>query len=415
MTINHDEHEMDFGIFVMPERYPWDNWTLSYKRIKERAQLYERLNFDEIWYGEHHSGAYENVPNPAIMIANIAAITDHIKLATGAVQTPWRDPFFTAENLAFLDQITEGRIIAGLGGSGIPSDQQLFSPNDFDPDTYREKMNESVEAVELFLNAEEPVSYDGEFFQYDNRIVQVPPYQEEMPIGVPGMASLNSYEKSGLNGYWPLSPYLTPLQVENNPSAFSLKDHANTIVESAKEAGRDPKEARKNWRVLRHVYVAETKEEAIEDVRAGAEQGYDYLKGLGLGPLVKRDEEMHDEDLTIEWMIENIPWIIGSPIDCIKQIKALYDEVGGFGGLMLSQRDWMPTYKKRRSLELFAQEVMPAFKDRVGPRDWILEQLKYEEPEPDEDVFGIENSVPRWEFWDPVPGNKYSAGEYEFE
>lgn len=412
-TIELEEHDMQFGVFSMPERWPWDNWTLSFDRVKEEAKLYDKLGLDEIWYGEHHSGGYENIPYPEMLVANVAPITDDITLATGAVATPYHDPFEVAERLAFLDQLTKGRFIAGLGGSGIPSDQWLFSPNDFDSDTYRRKMNESLEIIRTYLHAEEPTSYDGEFWQYENRLTQIPPYSGDLEIGVPGMSSMNSYTVSGREGFIGLSPMFTPPTMESNPDFPSLRDMGQKLVETAEQAGRDPKEARKEWRIAREVYVAESKEQALEDIRAGAEQTYDYLKGLGLGPLMKSDSEMDDEDVTLEWMIENVPWIIGSPEDCIKQIKALHDEVGGFGGLLFVEHDWVPSHKWERSVELLAREVIPAFKSNRGPRDWVLEQLNYSSPEPESDVFKLENSTPRFSSWEPTPGNEYSRGELD--
>jgi limonene 1,2-monooxygenase len=404
-----DEHEMKFGMFSMPERWPWDNWSLSFDRIAEEAKLYDKLGYDEIWYGEHHSGGYENIPAPEMLIANIAPETDDINLATGAVATPIHDPFLVATRLAFLDQLTKGRLICGLGGASFPSDQIMFSVND---DTMRDEMAEAFDIIETYLNAEEPTSYEGEYWQYEDRIVQVPPYQDDLQFAMPGLSTLNSYETSGREGYIGLTPEFSPPRMENNPHVPSLLDMARALEQSAESAGRDPKEARKNWRIVREVYVAESKEEAIKDIRAGAEQTYDYLKGVGLGDLMKTDLNMSDGDVTIEWMIENVPWIIGSPEDCIKQIKALYEEVGGFGGLLFTEHDWVPSYKWERSVELFAREVMPAFQDNNGPRDWVLDQVNYSSPEPGDDVFKIENSTPRFQAWSPPVDNEYGKGDF---
>ena len=52
----------------MPEPFPWSNWTLSYDLKLEEMALADRLGYDEVWVGEHHTGAYENIPAPDIFL-----------------------------------------------------------------------------------------------------------------------------------------------------------------------------------------------------------------------------------------------------------------------------------------------------------------------------------------------------------
>ena len=379
-------YNLDFGIFTMPEHPPWENWTLSYDRDVEEAVLAEKLGFSEYWIGEHHTGSYENVPVPEYMIAKISAVTDRIRLGPGTVNLPYHDPFLVAERLAFLDQLTKGRVIYGYGGGGLPSDMEMFS---IDGDDQRAMIAEAIDIIQTYTAAEEPTSYDGEYWSYDDRIVQVPPYQESPEEAIAGLTRTRSYEMAAEQDMGALSVYFTPIEAANNPNAPTLKDHGAAMDETAERVGLDPEKVRNEWRIVRECYVADSKEQALEDIRAGVEQSYDYLIQLGLGALMKKDEEMPDEELTLEWMAENIPWIIGSPEDCIKQIKALYDEVGGFGTLVLNSRDWVPTDKHERSMELFAREVMPAFKSNLGPREWHKRDVGYASPEPDENVFEI--------------------------
>jgi limonene 1,2-monooxygenase len=74
-----------FGLFLMPEPFPWSNWTLSYDLKLEEMALADRLGYDEVWVGEHHTGAYENIPAPDIFIAKASAVTHRIGLGTGMV------------------------------------------------------------------------------------------------------------------------------------------------------------------------------------------------------------------------------------------------------------------------------------------------------------------------------------------
>ena len=52
---------MHFGLFVMPEPFPWSNWTLSYDLKLEEIVKAEQLTYDEVWVEEHHTGADESI------------------------------------------------------------------------------------------------------------------------------------------------------------------------------------------------------------------------------------------------------------------------------------------------------------------------------------------------------------------
>ena len=62
---------MKFGLFLMPEPFPWSNWTLSYDLKLEEIAYAERFGYDEVWVGEHHTGAYENIPAPDIFMSMV--------------------------------------------------------------------------------------------------------------------------------------------------------------------------------------------------------------------------------------------------------------------------------------------------------------------------------------------------------
>jgi limonene 1,2-monooxygenase len=87
---------MRFGLFLMPEPFPWSNWTLSYDLKLKEIVVAERFGYDEVWIGEHHTGAYENIPAPDIFIAKASALTHHIGLGTGTINLPYHDPFMVA-------------------------------------------------------------------------------------------------------------------------------------------------------------------------------------------------------------------------------------------------------------------------------------------------------------------------------
>lgn len=354
---------MRFGLFAMPEHPPEENWNLSYDRDIDDIVYAEKLGFEEYWIGEHRTGGYENVPAPELLIAKASALTSRIRLGTGTINLPYQDPFLVAERMAFLDHLTHGRLEYGFGGGGLPSDRALFNlaAEEATPMT-----NESLEIIWELLTAEGPVSYDGTYWKFENRRLQVPPYQEVPPFAIAGLTGTHNFARCGERGWKPLSVYFTPLTIpaETSVGVPDLHAHAEAIITAAETANRDPQVARDLWRISREVYVADDKNQALNDIRRGVNRSYAYLLGLGLGALMKKDQTMPDAELTFEWMVEEIPWIIGSPEDCTRQINELNEDLGGFGVLLINSRDWVTTDKWNRSLELFARYVTPNFTKR---------------------------------------------------
>jgi len=78
--------------------------------------------------------------------------------------------------------------------------------------------------------------------------------------------------------------------------------------------------------------------------------------------IFKTDKSMTDEEVTIDYMIENL-WIVGSPEDVTRQIKGLYDFVGGFGILLVMGHEWKPLDKWQNSMNLLVNEVIPKLSD----------------------------------------------------
>ena len=80
-------------------------------------------------------------------------------------------------------------------------------------------------------------------------------------------------------------------------------------------------------------------------------------------------------------MADNVQWIVGNPQECVDAIHKLYEEVGGFGTLMINNRDWVLRDQKLRSLELFGRYVMPRVEGlEVGTTE--LRQLGRDFPAP---------------------------------
>ena len=77
---------------------------------------------------------------------------------------------------------------------------------------------------------------------------------------------------------------------------------------------------------------------------------------------LKMEEAMPDSAITLDYLCDNV-WLVGSPETVARKIRALYDEIGGFGGLLIGATDWPDASIWDRSMRLFATDVAPRIAD----------------------------------------------------
>ncbi len=107
---------MDVGILLIFQNY--QGRTSDVEMVREQirvAELAEPLGFDSLWPPEHHFTDYSACPDNVQFLSYMAAKTSRIQLGTGAVIVPWNDPLRVVEKIVFLDHLSGGRAVLGLG------------------------------------------------------------------------------------------------------------------------------------------------------------------------------------------------------------------------------------------------------------------------------------------------------------
>ncbi len=136
----------------------WGYWgQLPPPNLIEATQEAERLGYDSVWTSEAWgSDAF----GP---LAYLAGHTERIKLGTAVVQLAARTPTATAMHVLTLDHLSGGRVILGLGVSGPQVVEGWYGQPSNRP---LARTREYVEIIRRALAREEPVEFDGEFFQH---------------------------------------------------------------------------------------------------------------------------------------------------------------------------------------------------------------------------------------------------------
>ncbi|MFN8540005.1 MAG: LLM class flavin-dependent oxidoreductase [Thermomicrobiales bacterium] len=358
---------MQLGYFTMPLHPPGSDIGLTMAADLEQIVALERFGYAEAWIGEHFTSVWENVPCPDLLIAQVLAKTERIKVGTGVSCLPNHNPLMLAQRIAQLDQMARGRFMWGVGSGGFPGDFELF-----DIDTARLEQRgltrEILDAVLTLWDDPKPGLVEHPRWRY-----RVPEPQSDIGLELHLRPYQRPHPPIGVAGIGPRSDMLTlagerdwiPMSI-NIVTPQTLKAHWVTYAESAAKAGRTVDRA--IWRISRDVYIGETPEQARRDVLDGV-LGRDwrdyFLPLLKKGNLLmapKLDQSMTDEEVTLEYLCENI-WIVGDVEEVTRKLRNLYTEVGGFGTLLVIGHEWNPDDKWRRSMELLATEVAPRLGD----------------------------------------------------
>ena len=165
-----------FGVFFAPFHALGPNPTLALQ-----------YDFDEAWFGEHHSGGYELIGNPELFIAAAAERTRNIRLGTGVTSLPYHHPWLVADRWVLLDHLTRGRVIFGAGPGALPTDAHIMG---IDPVEQRRMMEESLEVILALFRGDEPVTRETDWFTVRDARLQMRPYTHPHPeVAVAAMVS----------------------------------------------------------------------------------------------------------------------------------------------------------------------------------------------------------------------------------
>ncbi len=357
---------MKLGLFLMPTVSPEKSLYDATQTALEMIRYADELEYAEAWIGEHYTAAWEPIPSPDLVIAQALQQTKNIKLAAGAHLLPYHHPVELAHRVAYLDHLAQGRLMLGVAPGAVPTDWDLFGV-DGKAGQHREMTAESLEIMFKLWTEEDPFEYKGKYWStktpetmFDGAIrLHIKPFQKPYPpIGVAGSTPNSSTLKlAGKYGFIPMS-----LGVNSR----TAPSHWDSVVEGAAENGKTPN--RDDWRIVHHVLVADTDEEAV-DLAVNGAMGEAWTKWFI--PLYTRGKMMHrfkhrddypDEDVTAAYLASH-NWFVGSPETVAKQVDTLYEGAGGFGTLLISGYDYGDNKEVwNKSMKLLKEEVLPKLK-----------------------------------------------------
>jgi limonene 1,2-monooxygenase len=348
-----------FGAFIAPFHPLEENPTLAIQRDLELVEWMEQLGFDEAWIGEHHSAAYELIASPEVFIAAAAERTKHIRLGTGVSSLPYHHPLMLSDRINQLDHMTRGRVMFGAGPGALVSDAFMMG---IPVAKQRDRMDEALGVIVRLLQGEE-VTHKSDWFELDKARLQMTPYSRpRVEIAVASQVSPTGARAAGQHGLGLLS-----LGATSTAGFNALASNWAIATEQAAEHGQTMD--RNAWRLVGPMHIAETREQAMEDIRFGLEKWIFYFREIANLPIVPEGDD------PIKAMVESGMAVVGTPDDAIARIQQLVDESGGFGAFLLMAHNWANWSATKHSYELMARYVFPAFQNlndnRAASMAWV--------------------------------------------
>ncbi len=333
---------MKFGVLQF---FSWSEKRVAlatiYERAMQRIHIMDCSGYDAVWLAEHHFSAYSVCPSIHMMGVHIANQTRNIRIGTAVSLASFYHPLRLAEEVAFLDVLSGGRVNWGAGRGFDPVEFRVFGV------PIEESGRRFHEAVEIVHAAwtHDRLDWHGEFWNFENVEVLPKPVQQPHPPTWLSAGSPGAINWAGKRGYSiMLGPHSTFIETAGHYQLYrsQLEAHGHSID------GRDLPIAR--------LLAVDECDASAKDV---ARRGVSWIAGAYMNPSKATRPESKDQDiLTIEpeaQMARYIDSVVlhGSPCRIIDEIERLRDEIC-LDYLMVAPLS-------HTSFLHFTQKVMPHF------------------------------------------------------
>jgi alkanesulfonate monooxygenase SsuD/methylene tetrahydromethanopterin reductase-like flavin-dependent oxidoreductase (luciferase family) len=343
---------MRFGLFFAFQNPPGSGIPdeRPYRDMLSCLPRAEELGFASALCASHHVQPDAFCPSPLVAMAGAAAVTERMRIGTCVLLVPLYAPLKLAEDVAVLDNLSGGRAVLGVAPGYVSEEFEAHGvPRE-------ERVPRLEEALDLLQAAwtQERFSFDGRFYRVPECQVTPKPVQKPHPpiwYGVSGPRSLRLAARRR-----------AVLVASPRHGIEELRAHYAIYDEEAASVGFDVGERP----VIREVFVAETQEEA-ETLAAPA---VDYLfRELYGAKSAQGERVLRADDGTVVTSKEQVDYahfksryLIGTPDDAIAQIERYRSELGATEIICWMHLPGIDGEAVMRSVELFAREVLPAFR-----------------------------------------------------
>jgi alkanesulfonate monooxygenase SsuD/methylene tetrahydromethanopterin reductase-like flavin-dependent oxidoreductase (luciferase family) len=335
---------MKFALFSVLDHHPHLPRSVGqfYDELIGQTVLAERLGYHAALFAEHHFHEYGALPSPAVFLAAVARQTRKILLGPAVAILPLHDPRTVAEDYAVVDNVSDGRLVFGVGSGYLKHE---FVGYGRDLANKAERFNDGLAIIRRLWRGE-AVTAHGRHYQLDRVRLNVVPLQREVPVFIAALRKEVAIHV-GRQGVGLLSiPYGSLSTIAETPDFVAQFNHGR------RESGARPMPHGLAPHICSfHTHVAQSDKEA---------------EAIAKGPLeLYCKTRLYAKPFTYQSIVDSGLALFGS-VDTVADRLVTLAGMGVNYVSTLHNFGAMPDDAARNSMRLFAQEVIPRVARRLA-------------------------------------------------
>lgn len=335
-----------FGFIFDFSAPPWTESAATWwPALVDLAGEVEELGFDTIWSAEHHFAADAFSASPLLMLGPLARATARVRLGTYVLLMPLHHPLRVAEESVAIDLFTRGRLELGLGIGFRQEELDAFGV------TRAVRAGLLEESIEILRQSWRPgpFTHVGRHFRFDSLEVTPKPVQHEIPLWLAARAEIPARRAGRVGAHLHLL------------GGRTIRDAYN---EELRAGGRQPANHRVS--VFKPFFVAEDPAAELDRHR----REFEYFTSRHAGWVGANRDVAYDAQIQQSWgdtsdPLSGMSYLHGTPASCLEQLRELYRRKP-FTDLIAPITPPYDLDGVRRSIRLFADEVMAPFKRELA-------------------------------------------------
>ena len=329
---------MHVGLFLTNQHPRGTDMVAALEEQLHLVRLARDGGWDSVFTGQHLLTAESTQLQPMPFLARIAAESGEMTIGTGILLLGAANPVAVAEDLASLDVVTGGRLVAGVGLGYREAEFAAFAV----------ARGERVRRFEANLDivrrlwSGEPVSTDLPWCRMDEATISVVPVQQGGPPVWIGATSDPAVRRAArLGDGWIINP---------SASAENIKRQASLV-----DGLRSGQSAPFSVTAFKEIFCAPTRSEAVEIAAPLMAEKYRDYASWGQGAAHPGEADLKDADSNIG----SGRFILGDPEDCYRELAWWHQEAGVQNVLLRCHWIGTPVQHTQRSVQLLTREVLP--------------------------------------------------------
>lgn len=334
-------NDVAVGLFLSNQQPPERDPVAALDDQLAMVRYVRDHGWDSVFTGHHYLLDNVRKLQPVPFLARLSAEAGDLRVGIAILLLTLHNPVEVAETIASLDVITRGKLVLGVGLGYRAAEHEAFA---VDAGDRVRRFETNLKVVTRLLEGD-VVDLDVSWCrlagaQLINRPVQTP----RMPIWV-GANNTRAIERAARHAdTWIINPHAR---------RDTVRDQIEVFRAHRLEAGRpaDPHELP----ALKEIYCAATREQAWRECLPYLGAKYRAYLAWGQDTAMPTGDSL---DRPVEELVDQ-RFIVGSPDDCLRELRAWRDEVGVNHFILRTEWAGMPVELARRSLELLSQDVIP--------------------------------------------------------